>query len=104
LEGRLLSSQSEQSEKFSKSSDWLEKKSALQKSHFCSDHVNRLNIDAFTIGRRTNDVTLDEKYLIYINTLKSLFKHHQWRIKETRLTELKLLAPPCQSLAAGNLT
>jgi len=35
LEGRLLSSQSEQSERFSKSSDWLEK------SHFCFDHVNR---------------------------------------------------------------
>jgi len=33
MEGRLLSSQSEQLEKFSKSSDWLEK------SHFCFDHV-----------------------------------------------------------------
>jgi len=33
LEGRLLSSQSEQSEKFSK---------PIQKSHFCFDHVNRL--------------------------------------------------------------
>jgi len=33
LEGRLLSSLSEQSEKFSKSSDWLEK------SHFCFNHV-----------------------------------------------------------------
>jgi len=31
LEGRLLSSQSEQSEKFSKSPDWL-----------CFDHINRL--------------------------------------------------------------
>jgi len=41
LEGRLLSCQSEQSEKFSKSPDWL-KKPALLKSHFCSDHVNRL--------------------------------------------------------------
>jgi len=36
LEGRLLSSQSDQSEKFSKSPDWIEK------SHFCFDHVNRL--------------------------------------------------------------
>jgi len=42
LEGRPLSSQSEQFEKFSYSSDWLEKKPALQKSHFCLDHVNRL--------------------------------------------------------------
>jgi len=39
LEGWLLSSQSEQSEKLSKSSDWLEKRLALQKSHFCFDHV-----------------------------------------------------------------
>jgi len=31
LEGRLLSSQLEQFEKFLKSSDWLEKKPALQK-------------------------------------------------------------------------
>jgi len=59
-EGWLLSIQSEQSEKFSKSPDWLkksrpskirtiwkvfkkpwlaEKKPALQKSHFCLDHV-----------------------------------------------------------------
>jgi len=44
LGGRLLSSQSKQSEKFSKSPDWLEKKLALQKSHFCFDHVNRLFI------------------------------------------------------------
>jgi len=36
LEGRLLSSQSEQLKKYSKSSDCLEK------SHFCFDHVNRL--------------------------------------------------------------
>jgi len=42
LEGRLLSSQSELSEKFSKSPDWLEKKTALQKSHFCFDHINRI--------------------------------------------------------------
>jgi len=38
---RLLSSQSEQSEKFSKSPDWLEKKPPLKKSHFCFHHVNR---------------------------------------------------------------
>jgi len=49
LEGRLLTSQSEQFKKYSKSSDWLEKKAltgwkkpAFQKSHFCFDHVNRL--------------------------------------------------------------
>jgi len=42
LEGRLLFSQSEQSEKFSKSSNWHGKKPALQKSHFCFNHVNRL--------------------------------------------------------------
>jgi len=42
LESRLLSSQSEQSKKFSKILDWLEKSPALQKSHFCFDHVNRL--------------------------------------------------------------
>jgi len=34
LEGRLLSSQSEQFEQFSKSSDWLEKKPALKKAIF----------------------------------------------------------------------
>jgi len=34
LESRLLSSQSEQSEKFSKSSDWQGKKPALQKATF----------------------------------------------------------------------
>jgi len=43
LEGRLKSIQSEQSEKFSKSSDWL-KKASPPKSHFCFDHVNRLII------------------------------------------------------------
>jgi len=42
LKGRLLSSQSEQFKNYSKSSDWLEKS---QKSHFCFDHVNRLNIN-----------------------------------------------------------
>jgi len=38
LEGRLLSSQSEQSEKFSKRPDWLEK-SRLSKSHFCFNYI-----------------------------------------------------------------
>jgi len=50
LEGRFLSSQSKQSEKFSKSPDWLEKsrpskkpllfwsKAGPPKSHFCFDH------------------------------------------------------------------
>jgi len=42
LEGRLLSSQLEQLKKYSKSFDWLEKKQALQKQHFCFDYVNRL--------------------------------------------------------------
>jgi len=39
LEGRLLSSQSEQSKKFSKSLDWLEKSRPSKKSHFWFDHV-----------------------------------------------------------------
>jgi len=39
LEGRLLSSQSEQYERYSTSSDWLEKKPTLEKSHFCFDRV-----------------------------------------------------------------
>jgi len=38
LEGRLLSSQSEQFKKYSKSSDWL------KKSRFCFNHVNRLMV------------------------------------------------------------
>jgi len=41
LEGRLISSQSKQFEKFSKSSDWLEK-AGPPKSQFCFDHINRL--------------------------------------------------------------
>jgi len=45
LEGRLLSSQSEQFKKFSKSSDRLEK------SHFCFDHVNKLKILRHEAGR-----------------------------------------------------
>jgi len=36
LEGRLVTSQSEQFENYSKSSNWLEK------SHFSFDNVNRL--------------------------------------------------------------
>jgi len=40
LEGRLLSSQSEQFKKNSNSSDW--KKVGPPKNHFCFDHVNRL--------------------------------------------------------------
>jgi len=39
LEGRLLSGQIEQSEKFSKSLNWLEKSRPSKKSHFCFDHV-----------------------------------------------------------------
>jgi len=44
LEGQLLSSQSEPFEKFSKSSDWLDKSQSSKKgiSHFCFDHINRL--------------------------------------------------------------
>jgi len=41
LGGRLLSNQSEQSEKYCKSSDWLEK-SRPSKKPFCFDYVNRL--------------------------------------------------------------
>jgi len=39
LEGRLLYSQLEQYEKFSKSSDWLEKSRPCKKSHFRFDYV-----------------------------------------------------------------
>jgi len=43
LEDRLFSSQSEQLfEYFLNCSNWLEKKPALQKSHFRFDHVNRV--------------------------------------------------------------
>jgi len=52
LEGRLLSSQSEQSKKFSKSPDWLEKKLALRKSCFYFDHVNRLFVSCKSWGLR----------------------------------------------------
>jgi len=41
LKDRLLSSQSEQSEKFTKSPEWL-KKAGLPKSYFCFDLINRL--------------------------------------------------------------
>jgi len=44
LEGWLLSSQSEQFKKYSKSYDWLEKSWPSKKSHFCFDNVNRLNM------------------------------------------------------------
>jgi len=46
LEGRLLSSQPEQFEKFSKSSDWLQKTRPSKKATFVliNDHVNRLNM------------------------------------------------------------
>jgi len=43
LEGRLLSSQLEQSEKFSESPDWLEKS---------FDHVNRLNVAVGLASKR----------------------------------------------------
>jgi len=43
LEGRLLSSQPEQIQKFSKTLiGWI--KASLQKSDFCFDHVNRLKV------------------------------------------------------------
>jgi len=42
LEGRIFCSQSQQFVKFSHSSDWLEKKTAIQKSQFGFHHVNRL--------------------------------------------------------------
>jgi len=44
LEGRLLSSQSEQLKKYSKNFDWLEKIRHFKKPH-CVDHVNRLYIN-----------------------------------------------------------
>jgi len=42
LEGRLLSSQSEESEKFSKSPDLAGKEPDFQTSHFWFNHANRL--------------------------------------------------------------
>jgi len=45
LEGRHFSSQSEQSEKFSKSPDWLEKSRTSKKGHFRFDHVSKLIVD-----------------------------------------------------------
>jgi len=49
LEGWLLFSQSEQSEKFSKSPiGW--KKAGPPKSHFCFDHVNRLIYNSIGIS------------------------------------------------------
>jgi len=44
LKGRLLSIQPEQFKKYSKSSKMAGKKPALQKKHFCFDHVNMLNV------------------------------------------------------------
>jgi len=44
LEGRFLSSQSEQFEKYSISSDSMKKAGPL-KSHFCFDQVNNLYIN-----------------------------------------------------------
>jgi len=66
LEGRLLSSQSEQSEKFPKSSDWLEK------SYFCFDHVNRLNVLHYECYHYK---TKFSAYLIYLSFSK--FSYHQ---------------------------
>jgi len=57
LEGRLLSSQSEQYKKYSKSTNWLEKKPALRKSNFCFDHVNRLILNHDNVhDKNTSDV------------------------------------------------
>jgi len=44
LEGRLLSNQSKQFKKYTKSSDWLEKSRPFKKSS-CFDYVNRLNVN-----------------------------------------------------------
>jgi len=41
LVGQPFSSQPELFDNFSDCSDWPDKKPALQKSHFCFDHVNR---------------------------------------------------------------
>jgi len=56
LEGRLLSSQSEQSEKFSKG--WLAGKKPIRafwKCNFCFDHVNRLILFIFSQTFRVVD-------------------------------------------------
>jgi len=44
VEGRFLSSQSEQFKKIFKNSDWLGKSRPSKKSHFCFDYVNRLKM------------------------------------------------------------
>jgi len=59
LEDRYLSIQSEQFEKYSKSSDWLQKKPALQK-HFYFDHVNRLYVSI----QRANYFVVEENFRI----------------------------------------
>jgi len=66
MEGRLLSSQSEQSEKFSKIPDWLEKSRPSKKSHFCFDHVNRL-IVSFKYTQKLWQIYLFNLYLMLTN-------------------------------------
>jgi len=45
--GPAFSSQSELFENFSDCSEWIDKSRALQKSHFCFDHVNWLTMAVF---------------------------------------------------------
>jgi len=54
LEGRLLPSQSKQSEKFSKRSDWLEKSRPSIKP-LLFDHVNRLILAFFKNRKHYNE-------------------------------------------------
>jgi len=52
LKGRLLSSQSEQSEKFSKSLNWLEKSRPSKKATFVLIMVNRLFVFLHKVPKR----------------------------------------------------
>jgi len=64
LEGRFLSSQSEQSNSFQKALiGW--KKTALQKSHFCFDHINRLMLRSILLTRIISVTKLSKRAIVY---------------------------------------
>jgi len=95
LEDQLLFSQPEQSKKFSKSSDLLKKKPALQKSHFCFDHVNGLIILlTFMIWRvqMSHFVVLCIKVMSYlvISNFKRRFIVVMFQSKKKVITQLFL--------------
>jgi len=65
VEGRLLSSHSEQFKKYSKRSDWLEKVGPL-KCHFCFDPVNRLQkLFALSFNYHFQNVILQLHLLLF---------------------------------------